>query len=164
MNLRMLSDMELVRYARAHQDPLTSTELEDEMLVRLEKLETLGDLVDLVEEFDAAPDDVRQMLERAPNIVEGAAMLAELEQAEVTEAKHLKSIIALRDTLAESDIYDADGAKPVIAILQRLSREGIDSPAALDRLIDAANAFRSLASDAGDVFTRLAAMAEKSQE
>lgn len=54
--------------------------------------------------------------------------------------------------------------KDVAAMLDKLNSEGIDNLTALDTVLKTVAALRALASDAGDVFTRAAALFETTQK
>ena len=101
MHLSRLSDAELVRYAEAVRDPLTTTDLEIELCQRLAQADDLAPLRDLADALGLeTPDDFQ----------------------------------ALKEVMADF---------------------GIDSPATLRAKLERADKFYDIASDAGDVISRL---------
>lgn len=62
--------------------------------------------------------------------------------------------------LGDALIEDTDNT---VAILGAIGEAGIDRPESLKAELELANKFRALASDAGDVFTRLTSLIEQEQ-
>lgn len=127
MNLRILSNEEFLRYAHNQIDDLTSSEIERELLRRLEstaeQIEEAEGFLALAEEYDLTAEDARSIIEAHPGT-----------------AKELAELLALLD------------------------EHGVLFIGELKTLLTQADNFRSLANDAGDVFSRLHTLTEQIQE
>lgn len=124
MYLPSLSDDELVRHAENVADSLTQSDMERELLRRLEArvANDTDPLVQLAEEFELDAEELRNLLESHPG--------------------DLRDYKQLLDKLNECDIHTRDQ---------------------LDEHLERARAFWDLAQDAGDVFSRLAELAAKTE-
>lgn len=127
MNLRILSNEEFLRYAYTQIDDLTSSDIERELLRRLEtaeaQMEEAEGFLALAAEYDLTAEDVRSIIEAHPGT-----------------AKELAELLALLD------------------------EHGVLFIGELKTLLTQADNFRSLANDAGDVFSRLHSLTEQIQE
>lgn len=127
MNLSSVPTNELLRRAYAEIDLLTSTDLERELLRRLEASEEnmreAEGFLALVHEYDLTSEETRSIIEAHPS---SSKVLAEL-----------------LSMLSDRGITDADDLK---ALIKRVDD------------------FRSLANDAGDLFSRLHTLIEETQE
>jgi len=140
MNLRTLSDDEFLRYAHNQVNELTSTAVEQELLRRLESLSI---------EFDS--DAVQAVRELEFTAEELHAINEALYDTSVAAGVKLLSAARAAD-------YKFDLAAELLAALDQA---GVVEPDELRDLLQIPTAFRSLANDAGDVFTRLATLADK---
>lgn len=124
MNLSSVPTNELLRRAYAELDELTSTDLERELLRRLEtaeaQMEEAEGFLALAAEYDLTAEDVRSIIEAHPGT-----------------AKELAELLALLD------------------------EHGVLFIGELKTLLTQADNFRSLANDAGDVFSRLHTLTEE---
>lgn len=96
------------------------------------------------------------------HLIDWIEQLVEREDPELTAAMENyslepKDIEHLGSALIQS-------AANTVAILEAVGEAGIDSPSSLSAALALAAKFRALASDAGDVFTRLTALATTTQE
>lgn len=146
--LASLDDDHLI--ASMHQvfDPLTSTPAEVELLKRFESIiddsAANSEIAEAADEFEFTADHIRKFGEVASENVEDTfALLEALYQADITNVTDWNSQRALLDALAEA---------------------GIESVEQLQACGALAEQFRSLMSDAGDVFTRLSQLAKTTQE
>lgn len=139
MNLRTLSNNEFLCYASNEIDELTSSEIERELLRRMEALDT--DAFEALQETELSADDLHQLGEA-------------LESFDVSE------VVELLGFLLEHNI----DAKPLKAMLQELDNAGITEADELKEALELGTKFQSLANDAGDVFTRLTTLVTETQE
>lgn len=139
MNLRTLSDSEFLRYAHTQINDLTSTDVERELLRRLEATDT--------ELFEAAGE--------AGFVADELTNLAQAMEGFTTER-----VIELLGVMLELNI----DAKPLIEMLRHLDKAGITEADELKEELELANKFKSLANDAGDVLTRLTTLITETQE
>lgn len=139
MNLRTLTDKEFLRYANAQVDDLTSTDVERELLRRLEATDT-------------------ELFEAASEAEFTADQLTNLSQA--MEGFTTERVIELLGVMLESDI----DTKDLIEMLRALDQAGITETDELKESLEFAAKFRAIANDAGDVFTRLTTLITETQE
>lgn len=127
MNLSSVPTNELLRRAYAELDELTSTDLERELLRRLEtaeaQMEEAEGFLALTDEYYLSAEEARAIIEAHPGT-----------------AKELAELLALLD------------------------EHGVLFIGELKTLLTQADNFRSLANDAGDVFSRLHSLTEQIQE
>jgi len=95
MNLRTMSDSEFLRYANAQLNDLTSTDIERELLRRLEsnqdQAEQIEGLVALADEYTFTASELRTVIESCPlSLPEMAALLAALNDEDIHGADDLK--------------------------------------------------------------------------
>lgn len=139
MNLNTLSDREFLRYAHNQLDDLTSTDVERELLRRLEATDT--ELFEAASEAEFTADE-----------------LTNLSQA--MEGFTAKEVTELLGVMLEADIE----VKPLIATLKALDAAGIAEVDELKEALEFAAKFQAIANDAGDVFTRLTTLISETQE
>jgi hypothetical protein len=139
MNLNALSDREFLRYANAQLDDLTSTDVERELLRRLEATDT--ELYEAAGEADLTADELTSL-------------------AQAMEGFAVKEVTELLGVMLEASIE----TKPLIAILRLFEKAGITEPDEFEAELKLADQFRKLANDAGDLFNRLHTLTEETQE
>lgn len=139
MNLRTLSDSEFLRYANNQLDDLTSSDIERELLRRLEATDT-------------------ELFEAASEAEFTADQLTNLAQA--MEGFPVQEVTQLLGVMLEADI----DAKPLINILNVLDDAGITEPDELKEALGFATKFQAIANDAGDVLARLSTLVSETQE
>lgn len=139
MNLRTLSDSEFLRYANSQMDDLTSSDVERELLRRLEAIDT--DTFEAATELGFTGDDLRNLNEAH----------AELSTKEVVE---------LLDAASSTNISQIE----LILILKVLNDADITEADELKESLEFAAKFQAIANDAGDVFTRLTTLITDTQE
>ena len=139
MNLRTLSDSEFLRYANNQLDDLTSSDIERELLRRLEATDT--------ELFEAASE--------AEFTADGLTNLAQ-----AMEGFTVEQVTELLGVMLEADIE----AKPLIAMLKVLDEAGITETDELKEALEFATKFQAIANDAGDVLARLSTLVSETQE
>lgn len=127
MNLQSMDTAQLMRHAYVQQDEMVTSDLERELLRRLDKAERelaqVEGFLDLVDEYDVTCEEIRLVLESHPaSCIQLSELLQELNDHDIQTRKDLKKII--------------------------------------EQVLE----FRSLAEDAGDVFTRLSALTKDLQE
>lgn len=139
MNLSTLDTATLLRHAYAELDDLTSSDLERELLRRLEATDT--DAFEAATELGFTGDDLRKL---------GEAM----------EGFTTEEVTDLLGVMLEMDI----DAKPVIEMLRLLDKAGITEPDELQVQIDLAKKFQDVANDMAEVLPRLTALINETQE
>ena len=122
MYLPSLSDAELVTHADATLDAMTSTELERELIKRLEarvSAVTLP-LIQIAEEFDIDPEALRDLCEAHPgDMADCTALLAKLSDYDIHTADQLEEQIE-----RSRKFYDiANDAGDALARLAALAAE-----------------------------------------
>ncbi len=132
--LRQLDNTELVRIASHEVNDLTSTPLEVELLARLEPLIDT-DLRKVADEHDTDASYINDLLEAIGDFQIEPGQLRQVLESHPSSLSEMASLLAL---LNDHDIHSRDQ---------------------LEKLIAFSNEFRSLASDAGDVFERLSTFA-----
>jgi len=138
MNLRTLSDSEFLRYANNQLDEFTTSEIERELLRRLEDTDT--ELFEVANESELTASDLSRLVEA----LEGFTV------SEVTE---------MLGVLLEASI----GVKHLTSIVRLLEHAGITEPDECKTMLELADKFRKIANDAGDIFTRLHTLTEETQ-
>lgn len=139
MNLNTLSDREFLRYANAQLDDLTSTDVERELLRRLEATDT--DTFEAAQEMEFSGDDLRRL-------------------GEAFEGFTIDEVVDLLGAMLAADVE----AKSLIGILPLLDKAGITESDELKEALEFATKFQAIANDAGDVFTRLTTLITETQE
>lgn len=122
MYLPSLSDAELVAHGNATADSLTQSDLERELLKRLEarvEHDTLP-LIQIAEEFDIDPEALRAVLEAHPgDLNDYKALLAKLSDYDIHTVAHLEEQIE-----RSHKFYDiANDAGDALARLAALAAE-----------------------------------------
>lgn len=138
MTLRTLRDDELLRRAYSEFNPLTSTELEAELLRRYEDHAAEGAplLAVLTETGYEDVDDLKAVLEaigdwNGPDL---KALLGALNDADYEDLDDIKAAIAMRDLAATFDIDDLEILRKVLERDKALSDLGNDLAAPLASL------------------------------
>lgn len=139
MNLRTLSYDELLRYAVSEIDDLTSSDLERELLRRLEAIDT--DAFNATQELEFTSEDLRKLAEAGED-------LGIDEQALVLKA--------VNDGLLS--------VGNVVQALQIIADQGIEHPDDLKEVFAFARKWQSIANDAGDVIDRINTLINETQE
>jgi hypothetical protein len=139
MNLRILSNNEFLRYASNEIDDLTSSEIERELLRRMEATDT-------------------ELFEAASEAEFTADQLTNLSQA--MEGFTPEEVTELLGVMLENNI----DVKPLVATLKVLDTAGITEVDELKEALEFAAKFQAIANDAGDVFTRLTTLISETQE
>lgn len=142
MNLNILSTEEFLRYAHNQIDDLTSSDIERELLRRLEARET--DAVAALDETEFSAEEI---------LVLGEAM----SHSEVESAT---AVAKLLNAVSDSN-FTVDA---LIEIIQLLQETGISEADELSAVLGLTKDFRTLANDAGDIFSRLHSLTEQIQE
>ena len=143
-SLSHLTDAELLSRADIELDPLARTDLERELLRRLEAsiegADTFAATTAALDEHNFDDTDAAELLARAA------------EHGLDAEDVH---------TLGQALVFGAaNGAE----LLQTLNEAGYDNAAALKKDLQLAETFSALATDAGDVFARLSTLTATTQE
>lgn len=122
MYLPSLSDAELVTHADATLDAMTSTELERELIKRLEARVSADTLpvIQIAEEFDIDPEALRTLCESHPaDLKESAEILAKLNDYDIHTVAQLEEHIE-----RSRKFYDiANDAGDALARLAALAAE-----------------------------------------
>lgn len=139
MNLRTLSYDEFLRYAVAEIDDLTSSDLERELLRRLEAIDT--DAFNATQELEFTSEDLRKLAEAGEDLDID-------EQVQILNAVKKQSM--------------AVGA--VVLVLEILGEHDIEYPDDLKEIFEFAAKFRAIANDAGDVIDRISNLINETQE
>ena len=135
--LKAMNDQHAVNALRADFDPIVNTPLESFLLDWVEALvdEVDSDLSIEAENHGLDAEDIKAL---------GEALI---EDADNT--------VALLGVIHKAGISDVDTLNGVFALIEVLDEAGIDTPETLKAQLALADQFRTLANDAGDVFSRL---------
>lgn len=137
--LNAMDDQHAINALRADFDPIVNTPLEAFLIDWIESLvdETADSepISDVLADHDLEAKDVKALAE------------ALIENTDKT--------VALLGVLGEAGMNDLDELKGVFALIEVLDEDGIDTPETLKARLALADQFRTLANDAGDVFSRL---------
>ncbi|NYT45122.1 hypothetical protein H0A64_09840 [Alcaligenaceae bacterium] len=139
MNLRTLSDGEFLRYANSQMDDLTSSDIERELLRRLEAIDT--DLLLAIDDTKFTP-----------------TQLVDLNEA--MGSLDFVNTIKLLNHINDSAIDTGD----VLAFIKLIEGSDITESDELKEALEFATKFQAIANDAGDVFTRLTTLITETQE
>lgn len=98
MNLRTMSDSEFLRYANAQLNDLTSTDIERELLRRMERCQDQAEEVEgfiaLVEEYSFTASELRSLIESHPGSMgELVGLLATLNDEDIHDVDQLKNLL-----------------------------------------------------------------------
>lgn len=140
MNLRTLSDDEFLRYAHNQIDDLTSTDVERELLRRLEAVD-LQLLLQVIENSEHTRTDLVDMIDAFEDL-------------------DFRNTIKLLKHISQSAIDT--GA--LIELIKVMDNSAITEPAELKEEIELAKKFRGIANEVGDTFTRLTTLVTETQE
>lgn len=139
MNLQTLNLSEYLRYAYASLDDLTSSDIERELLRRLEAIDT--DLLLAIDDTEFTP-----------------TQLVDLNEA--MGSLNFVNTIKLLNHINDSAIDTGD----VLAFIKLVEGSGITEADELKEALEFAAKFQAIANDAGDVFTRLTTLITETQE
>ena len=136
--MRSMDDAHLIAAAHAEIDPLTATDLECELLDRLESAIKNADLVEVCDSRDIDADTLTALLDAHPaTYTQQTVMLAKLNDENITEPVELGNALAMLNVLMHEDI---------------------DTPERLRAELDRLKTFNNVVADAGDTLSRLAAL------
>lgn len=139
MNLRILSNNEFLRYASNEIDDLTSSEIERELLRRMEAVDF--ETLQAIEESEFSVDELINVLE-------------------AMEPLDLRNTIKLLNAITNSNIDT--GA--LLEFIKLMDESGITEADELKEALELAQKFRAIANDVGDAFTRLTTLVTETQE
>ncbi len=139
MNFNTLSFDEFLRYANTQIDDLTSSDLERELLRRLEAVDT--DTFNATQELEFTSEDLRRLAEAGEPFTTDE--MVDLMNAANNSGFAIGNIVQFLDLLAGAEVEDPDDLKDTLAF---------------------ATNFQTIANDAGDVITRLNTLITETQE
>lgn len=139
MNLRTLSYDEFLRYAVSEIDDLTSSDLERELLRRLEAVDT--DTFNATQELEFTSEDLQKLSEAG-------------EDLDIDEQVQILNAVKNQNMAVGN----------VVQVLKMISDLDIEYPDDLKEIFEFAAKFRAIANDAGDVIDRINTLINDTQE
>lgn len=146
--LKAMGDQHAINALRADFDPLVNTPLEALLIDWLENL------------LDQAADDEPVAEVMANHGLE----TADIEALADALIEGTDTTVELLKALGENNLTSLDELNNTLALDKVLEEAGIDTPEELTRQLELAEQFRSIAADAGDVFSRLTQLTTTAQE